>query len=402
MSFARGFSTNMVQSDNRSCRFRNSNCMPPIRTVRRRSVSSSTTPLPGCELTHIMNLTEMCDGSGSRSQTIPDQDRLLLDVEIDAFQLDGRRTNGGQGDPILLDQEVFLAIAHPAGINEGIDSGIRLWHSPGTKIQPGQTLKSEVSVIGVTPRNQVLDHFHRYMISLTPSTIRKTVSIYTCFGINNQWGTCPGLTDVERLDIQRVVKSWQEEGVKFDYFTVDWGWADNDGDLTQFTSACYPEGPGKIVAGAEEMGAKLGLWFSVSDGSSGDGSYPPIQTSAILAPGSSGVPPTSPRTGLSGWVSHWIGCGRPMCIASDPYFNVFKNAVEYHLRQNHVRLVKLDIGNYYCNSTVHQHLPGRYSTEAMFNRLIEVARSVRAISPDVSSSGIGEWEDPHSRQCTET
>ena len=72
------------------------------------------------------------------------------------------------------------------------------------------------------------------------------------------------------------------------------------------------------------------------------------------------------------------GVGRTLCIASDPYFNVFKNAVDYHVQHNGVRLVKFDIGSYYCNSTAHQHMPGRYSTEAMFNRLIDLAGGVRS------------------------
>ena len=67
-----------------------------------------------------------------------DQELLLLDVEVDAYQLDARRTEGGQGDPVFIDDEAFLAIAHPAGINEGTDTQIRLWHSPGNEDPAGQ------------------------------------------------------------------------------------------------------------------------------------------------------------------------------------------------------------------------------------------------------------------------
>ena len=313
-----------------------------------------------------------------------EEERLLLDVELDAYQLDARRTEGGQGDPVFVDDEAFLAIAHPAGINEGTDAGIRLWHSPGTKIQPGKTLKTETSLVGVAPRNQLLDQFHSYIVSLSPRNKRKHVSLYTCYGINNQWGPCPALTDDETLNCQRVIQGWQAKGVKLDYFTLDQGWPDNDGDLTQFASACYPDGPGKIVKGANALDMKLGLWFSVSGGGWSDGSYPAVQTSAIPYPGSSGVPPTAPPVWAyrDGYPTQG-GIGRTLCIASDPYFKVFKNAVDYQVRHNNFRLVKFDSGDYYCNSTVHQHMPGRYSTEAMFNRLIDIAQSTRAISPDV-------------------
>lgn len=313
-----------------------------------------------------------------------DQERLLLDAEVDAYQLDARRTEGGQGDPVFIDDEAFLAIAHPAGINEGTDTQIRLWHSPGTKIQPGKTLKTEASLVGVTARNKLLDEFHSYIISQSPRNKTKHVSLYTCYGINNQWGPCPPLTDVETLNVQKRIKGWQSKDVKFDYFTLDQGWPDNDGDLTQFASACYPDGPEKIVEGVKELDMKLGLWFSVSGGGWSDGSYPAVQTSAIPEPGASGDPPTTPPVWSyrDGYPTAG-GIGRTLCIASDPYFNVFKHAVDHHVQHNGVRLVKFDIGNYYCNSTAHQHMPGRYSTEMMFNRLIDLAGGVRSVSPDV-------------------
>ncbi|MGC2401008.1 MAG: hypothetical protein WA510_14540 [Acidobacteriaceae bacterium] len=312
-----------------------------------------------------------------------DQECLLLDVELDAFQLEAHRSEGGQGEPVFIDNEVFLAIAHPAGINEGTDTQIHLWHSPGTKIQPGQTFKTAVSLVGVTERNKLLGDFHTYIISQSPRNKRKRVSLYTCYGINNQWGPCPPLTDVETLNVQGIIKRWQAKDVKFDYFTLDQGWPDNDGDLTQFASACYPDGPEKIVEGVKALDMKLGLWFSVSGGGWSDGSYPAVQASAIPQPGASGDPPTTPPVWSyrDGYPTQG-GVGRTLCIASDPYFNVFKKAVDHHVQHNGVRLVKFDIGDYYCNSTAHQHMPGRYSTESMFNRLIDLAGGVRSIAQD--------------------
>src|ERR1017187_9758277 len=60
-----------------------------------------------------------------------------------------------------------------------------------------------------------------------------------------------------------------------------------------------------------------------------------------------------------------------------------KNAVLHHVRENHVRFLKFDGGSYYCESTAHGHLPGKYSVEPMFENLIDVASSARAIAPDV-------------------
>ena len=115
-----------------------------------------------------------------------------------------------------------------------------------------------------------------------------------------------------------------------------------------------------------------------------DGENPVVQESSIPQAGPSGEAPTPPtgsdyRTDILVNFSN----GRPLCIASDPYFRVFKNAVERQVRANKLRLVKFDMGCYYCNSTTHNHLPGKYSSEASFDRLIDVSTSARAIAPDV-------------------
>jgi len=312
------------------------------------------------------------------------QAELLLDVEVDRFRVDAQGTEGGQGDPVFLENEAFFGLEHPAGVNQNSAGMIRLWHAPGKQIGPGETIRSAASLAGVAPRNQVLDQFHAYITSRSPRARKKHISLYTCFGINNQWGGCPALTDAEVLDCQKVVRSWQSKGVKMDYFTLDTGWPDNAGDLTEFAAACYPDGPQKILRGIEELGMKFGLWFSVSGGGWSDGSYPAIQSSAIPAPGSTGEPPTAPPVPAyrNGYPAGG-GVGRTLCVSSDAYFNVLKSAIQHHVRDNHLRLLKLDIGDYYCNSAHHEHLPGRYSTEAMFNRLIDIADSARAIAPDV-------------------
>jgi hypothetical protein len=62
---------------------------------------------------------------------------------------------------------------------------------------------------------------------------------------------------------------------------------------------------------------------------------------------------------------------------------MLRDAILHHIKENDVELIKLDCGDYYCNSTKHQHLPGKYSTEESFNRLIEIARQARIANPDV-------------------
>jgi hypothetical protein len=75
--------------------------------------------------------------------------------------------------------------------------------------------------------------------------------------------------------------------------------------------------------------------------------------------------------------------GHMFCFGSEQYFKTIKNAVLYHVRENHARWLKFDGGNYTCDSTEHGHLPGKYSVEPMFANLIDIANSARAAAPDV-------------------
>jgi hypothetical protein len=312
-----------------------------------------------------------------------DEAKLLLDVELDDFQMDGDVSDGGHGEPVFCGDDAFFAIAHPAGVNQGQKNKVKLWHAPGRHLAPGTSTHSYTSLAAAASPGEALDQFHAYLRRESPRK-NKAASIFTVFGTNNQWGACPSLSDSEVLDVHQVLKGWQEKGLRFDYFTIDSGWPDNSGDLKAFSPTCYPDGPGGMVESTRGLGMDFGLWFSVSWGGWSCGSYPPVQPSTIPDAGNQGDPPTDPPVGIyrNGYPTSG-GIGRQLCIASDPYFRVFRDAVDYHVQHNHARLIKFDSGNYYCNSTAHEHLPGKYSTEAMFDRLIDIANSARKISPDV-------------------
>ena len=310
--------------------------------------------------------------------------RLLLDVELDSFRTAGQSEEGGHGKPIFLNGDAFCAIEHPAGINQGTGGDIRLWHCPGRSIAPGETLRTLSSVIAAAPPNRALEQFHKYLESASPRRQKGRISIFTCFGTNNQWGACPTLNDSEVLDDQAVIGKWQSKGVKLDFFTLDTGWPANDGDLTEFVNTCFPDGPARLIDGIHQLNMQFGLWFSEGWGGWANGSYPPIQPGAIPEPGSTAGPQDAlpARIYRNGFPAGG-GIGHQMCMAAEPYYRVFRRAILHHVRENQARLLKFDSGAYYCNSTEHGHLPGKYSTEAMSNQMIEIVQAVRALAPQI-------------------
>jgi hypothetical protein len=308
--------------------------------------------------------------------------RLLLDIVVDDLTLSITSTGGGHGEPVFLGTDGFCGLEHPAGINQAEGGHIRLWHSPGVWVNPGESFESATALFGAAREGEALESFHEFLLSRSPRMKRKIVSLYTPYGIKNQWGACPALTDSEALDVLQTLKGWQGKGVHFDYFTLDQGWLDPT-DLRNFTPACFPDDGGEIVKSTAALGMEFGLWFATSNSGWSSGLNPKVQSSASPAPGEPDIPPTLPPVGKyrNGYPSGG-GIGRQLCLASDAYWDELKDSILHHVQHNRVRLVKVDNGAYHCKSNKHGHLPGRYSTEAIYNRLMELAHAIYQAAPD--------------------
>ena len=309
------------------------------------------------------------------------QTLLLLDLHLEDFSVDVPMSEGGVGEPVLIDDQAFCALEHPAGLNEGNSGQIKLMHFPARELAPGATMSSATSVLGVAPQGQALDQFLSYLQEKSPRK-KKAIAIFDPFGINNQWGGCPTLSDVEMLQELDELERLKQRGIQFDYYVPDAGWHDHSADMTRFGMQCFPEGPKKVVERLKSLNTAFGLWFGVSWGAESCGDNPAVWPDQIPrggGPEQPGPPSISYRNGYP------TGGGAEvnLCLAAEPYFSILRDAIVYHMRENNVKFIKLDGGDYYCNSIHHQHMPGKYSTEAMHNRLIDIANSARQIDPNV-------------------
>lgn len=299
-----------------------------------------------------------------------DRALLLLDVELDRFSVEGVTTGGGFGQPVFLDREIFAAIEHPAGTNTGQDGQVLLAHFPGRRLERGEKFRSQTALVSVTPKDRAQTEFLAY-IEARSRPREKMLSIYTPFGINNQFGACSTLDDEQALDVVELLGKLKKKGVSFDYFTLDTGWVDFSSDLTQFKPTSFPAGPAKLVEKVQALEMKFGLWFAVSWGLQSCWDYPPAFPDGK-------APVQEYREGYS------LGLdGVNFCPGDETYFSILKKAVLHHVRENKVRLLKFDGIFQECDSTSHNHLPGKYSIEAIHNKLIDIADSARAIAPDV-------------------
>jgi hypothetical protein len=303
-------------------------------------------------------------------------ERLLLDVDLDDFQLDAPMREGDYGQPLLIDNELFCAIEHPAGFNQGMNGRARLRHFPGTKLPAGASFTSKVALVGVAPRGEGREQFLEYIRARSPR--KGLLSIYDPLGINGfPDSPCWTLDDREMLGTMDLLEKWQKLGVRFDYYVPDVGWQDRAGDMTQFWPQCFPNGPDRVIQRAHQLGMKWGLWFSGTGADWSISDNPRVGPSrAALAGGE--WPRSQYRDGF-----HMDNWHTQLCLASEPYFSMFRDALLRHIQRYDLRFYKVDGAGCYCNSTEHSHLPGKYSTEANYDALIEIAKATRQACPDL-------------------
>jgi hypothetical protein len=236
--------------------------------------------------------------------------KLLLDVEMDSFQVDAISTEGGYGFPCAVDGQLFCSIEHPSGLNRGFGNKISLMHFPGKWLNPGQTIRTNNAVVGVTSVQQVHQGFRDYLEAHTPRK-KKIISMYDPLGIMDfPNGRCWAPTDIENLGILNMLAGLQKRGIKFDYYIPEVSLdMTASSDMKQYNLYSYPDGPGAVIDRVNQLGMKFGGWFSMSYGGWGNGANPKTIPSRI--PGS-GAPPPHPlyRHGrLAGGVSDF-------CVAS--------------------------------------------------------------------------------------
>ena len=304
----------------------------------------------------------------------PDR-KLLLDVDLDRFQMDGEFANGGYGYPVTIEDQVFAAIEHPSGFNRWESQTLHLTHFPGKWIERGQEWRSHSAIIAVTLANSSNRGFLDYLEAHTVRR-KKILALYDPFGITAfTEGTSWALNDDQNLGTLDLLEDWQKKGIRFDFYIPDMS-LDTTSDLKRFRLFSFPDGPAEMIERVNQLGMKFGQWFAVTSGIWSDYRYPKTKPSRIPLPNAEDKV-LFRNDYTAGWGGH------ELCVGSEPYFSILRDAIVFHIKENRVRLIKLDTGNYYCNSITHGHLPGKYSTEACLEKLVEIATAAHTADPDV-------------------
>jgi hypothetical protein len=287
-------------------------------------------------------------------------------------------TEGEQGFPVYVADEVYLSLAHPAGWAIGEEGTVCLRQYPGRALEPGARLATMQAVLGVARAGEARTAFLRHLTARMRRVRNghdQPYAIATGFG---SWDYDPVAedcnwtssidsahpTEEDVLDhLSKLAQVQREAGCHFDFDEIEF-WVDHSGDLTYPDLSRFPRGFTPIKEALNSMGVTLGLWI---DGSLADwaiGKNPVIQPTLTYDPAYS----TERRT---------------LCRATDPTKTMYTSAFLHHLRETNVGLLKFDDLDSICYNPTHAHLPGVYSTEAIQDAVIETLRRLDEEQPDL-------------------
>ena len=282
----------------------------------------------------------------------------LLKVTVDELEMKGgvEPLRGGVGQPILLGNDFFLGVEHPAAANEIFGEDIRLAHFPQAEVAPGQTWVSHRAVLGaaVGDDEPVEEAFRNYLVAVTGRT-PKTRPIYCDWAAHDELGTLvkPQLTE-QLVDSQLdILKSLQADGRSpFSYYLMDAFWYDPTDAYLDFKKPNWPRGYGPALERMLGLGMKPGLWFDLGG-----------STLALkLTPG-------------------WRGPEHP-CLPDLPFQQLLEHAMEFHIREHSLALLKFDFTKLLC-----QHDDDAALSLAILERnadaLREICERVRELNPEL-------------------
>jgi hypothetical protein len=287
----------------------------------------------------------------------------LLEADVMRLTIDNAQsTGGGQGWPIRIGEDWFAGVAHPAGVARWGKDGVRLQVMPGAALDPTHShdYTSKTAVIGVGNGRRAFADYLQAHGRRKPQFL----NMYSLYGLCE---IATGLFEKVELTEPLVMKNieqmaaLQKRDIKFDYYCIDTGWNDPNGDLKTFHPVNFPNGPDKALKGVRDLGMKPLLWMSPAQG-------------PIAFRGSSNV--------LLGEENN-IGAVWFLCCAAPKWRDMLREAMIHHVKNNGVRGFKLDEVTFYCGRSNHGHLPNKYGIEVEMDGFIDTLDAVKKECPDL-------------------
>jgi hypothetical protein len=285
-----------------------------------------------------------------------------------------------RGYPAYLENQFFVCLAHPSGFSLLSGNKLKLRHHPGIFLNPGDEFNSFEAVYGVSKPGEARSEFKKHLYSRMRRVLRGQDHPYaiidTCGAQNETKEKFDGVSENWCLEnISKLYQAKSETDLCFDNYVIEF-WHDIKGNLIQCNPERFPNDFEKIVPALNNMGTNLGLWISSG--------YEPHGAKETMDIWTIGANPDLVHCSTTG-----DGKGR-ICRSTPPANQMYIEGFIHHIRNNHIRQIKLDSGGGsdsvtettynrmpLCNNSNHNHLPGiLYSIEANHNAQIEFLNAI--------------------------
>lgn len=239
-------------------------------------------------------------------------------------------TRGGEGQPLFVGVTGFVSSTFPAAENRRDGTVLTIRQAPFKKLETGQCFNLDPVVFGLnvgSPTEQgVADCFRAFLLPRRPHP-DDILRVYCDWGAHDELAAEYEL-ELDEAMARRVLndlrRGGEKTGLRYDYYLMDDCWYSPE-SYCRFREGHWPQGPGRFLEELREMGMEFGLWFDVN-------------MQRIQDPG---------KKLLRG------GSERELCIAADENMAMVFDAVEKHVRENRVRMLKFDFACFDCNDPSH-------------------------------------------------
>lgn len=270
----------------------------------------------------------------------------------------GCMTRGGEGQPVFIDNELFAGIEFPVCINDFCGDALNLVQHPYIQLKSRESYEAYPVVFGFRSDGTIEESFERYIARYRVSK-KDGKRIYCDWGLHDELSDHIDLTEKMTLSmIDRLADLRSREIFKFDYYLVDAYWFEEGRPYLEFRKAAWPDGTAEIRRRLDALGMKLGLWFDVNMASAK----------------------------ISGYDGSRREAGLPeFCISDERSAELLQTALEYHVRNDHVKMIKFDFSYFDCKNSSHDfHAKGcPESKEPAVRAFLKILGGLRRIDPEI-------------------
>ena len=287
-------------------------------------------------------------------------------------------SHGQFGQPVF-NNNIFMGVEYPTAVNQIKGDSVRIGYVVGQEIKKKPFISHTAILGSSSSKTKLALAFMKYVDGIAVNGIHPFLLYNTWYDMRTP-AMADGPAGVENeTNVLRTIDSFKKNlfdkyGIALNGFVLDGdaGW-NNANSIWAIDSSRFPDGFTRIVRSLDSMHTSLGLWASPFGG------YPPIRDSVVAWAKKHGYETT----------------GDFLCLSGPKYKAKFMQRMDEYTRQYRIGYFKWDGLLLSSNEPNQGYLPGIYSGGENTAALLQIAKSVRKINPDIFlNMTTGTWLSP--------